>query len=77
MKLLHQTIAVHCVVHKQTLVAKQLNETKNANVKNDLEVILDDVAKIVNCIRALANNNRTFNPFSTAEFAHSDALLEL
>ncbi|XP_069162850.1 zinc finger MYM-type protein 6-like [Procambarus clarkii] len=52
-------IAIHCVIHREALVAKRLNETRNAKEKSDFELLLDDV-KMVNYICAHAKKHRMF-----------------
>ena len=52
--------AIHCVIHREALVAKRLNETRNAKEKSEFELLLDDDVKMVNHIRALAKEHRMF-----------------
>ncbi|XP_066965460.1 SCAN domain-containing protein 3-like [Macrobrachium rosenbergii] len=53
-------IAIHCVIHREALVANRLNETRNAKEKSDFELLLDDDVKMVNHICAHAKKHRMF-----------------
>lgn len=54
-------VPIHCVIHREALVAKKLNEARNVTEKNDFELLLDDVVKMVNHIRAHAKKHRIFS----------------
>lgn len=40
-------VPIQCVIHREALVAKRLNESRNDVEKNDLELLLADVVKMV------------------------------
>ncbi|XP_076064999.1 protein FAM200A-like [Oratosquilla oratoria] len=54
-------VAIHCVTHREVLVANRLNETRNAKEKSDFELLLNDVVKMVNHVCAHAKKDRMFS----------------
>ena len=47
-------VAIRYVIPREALLAKRLNETRNAKEKSDFEPLLDNDVKMINNIRALA-----------------------
>lgn len=54
-------VPTHCVLHREALVAKRLKKVKCGKEKNEFELLLDDVVKMVNYIRANAKKGRMFS----------------
>ena len=52
-------VHIHCIIHREDLVAKRHNESTNAIEKTDFELLLDDV-KLVYHIRQHAKKHRIF-----------------
>ncbi|XP_014675458.1 PREDICTED: SCAN domain-containing protein 3-like [Priapulus caudatus] len=52
-------VATHCMIHREALAAKPIGSDKTE--KNELELILEDVVKIVNAVKANTKKHRMFS----------------